>query len=84
LLSEGQSGLVYNSHDGKGGLTAQADTKELSICLPSLGNTISEVWDIVYGGENLATEQSGQKIRNLNLNWEDASIVQERSGVRLV
>ena len=28
------------------------DTQELTVMLPSIGNTISKVWDLVYGGLN--------------------------------
>jgi hypothetical protein len=30
-------------------MSPQVDTQELSMILPSLGNTINDIWDIVYG-----------------------------------
>jgi hypothetical protein len=27
------------------------DTQEISVMLPSLGNTLAHVWDLVYGSE---------------------------------
>jgi hypothetical protein len=43
LTPTGYSGNTY------GGDEEVADTYELSIILPSIGNTISSIWDIVYG-----------------------------------
>lgn len=42
VTSKGVSGYIYS--DGK----SHEDTKELSIILPAIGNTISKVWDLVY------------------------------------
>ena len=80
LEPTGKSGYLYNNHDGKGTLEAQVDTQELSIILPSIGNTISKVWDLVYGG---VEENNGSK-RNLNITWSDGSIVPNLSGLRMV
>ena len=76
----GKSGYLYNKHDGTGGVEAQIDTQELSIILPSIGNTISKVWDLVYGGK----EVNGSAKRNLNITWSDGSIVPNLSGLRMV
>ena len=48
----GWSGHQYSSHNGFQETEPQIDTQELVMMLPSLGNTISEIWDLVYGGQN--------------------------------
>ncbi len=48
IIPTGQSGNKYNAHDGTGILKEMPDILELSIILPSLGNTISDIWDIIY------------------------------------
>ena len=49
FLPTGSSGTLYNKHDGSGGTETAEDIYELSLVLPSLGNTISTIWDIIYG-----------------------------------
>lgn len=45
----GRSGNEYNSHTGgSGNMKVQPDIMEFSFILPSLGNAISDIWDIVY------------------------------------
>jgi hypothetical protein len=41
------------------------------VMLPSIGNTISEVWDLVYGGVNTNDTIKNTKKRNKNIDWED-------------
>ena len=48
IVPTGCSGNKYNSHDGANSMIVKPDILELSILLPSIGNTISKVWDIVY------------------------------------
>jgi hypothetical protein len=74
------SGMLYNSHDGTSSQTPNYDFKELAMILPSIGNAISSVWDIIYGGVD--TAENGY--RHLELEWEDASKAQKRAGLRLV
>lgn len=58
----GKSGNEYNLHTGgASNMGVQPDIMEFSFILPSLGNTISDIWDIVYG-EN----------RNRDIEWKDA------------
>lgn len=58
----GQSGNTYNSHTGgSGNMSVQPDIMEFSFILPSLGNAISDIWDIVYGQE-----------RFRDIDWKDA------------
>lgn len=70
----GYSGHLYNQHDGTNRLAVSEDTQEISIMLPSLGNTLAHIWDLVYGSE----EQNGSLNRNLNINWDN------KDGLRLV
>lgn len=47
----GKSGIEYNTHNGLNGPSAsvQVDTQELTINLPSIGNMMSDAWDIIHG-----------------------------------
>lgn len=79
ITPTGKSGYQYNTvhktdDPNLNVLTPQVDTQELSILLPSIGNTIASVWDIVYGGgENGET-------RNTVINWLEDS---EEPGLRV-
>lgn len=79
----GQSGHVYNKHGDEPNDVA-ADTQELSIMLPSLGNTMAEIWDLVYGGRDTNADIATTNQRNLDIAWEDASEEVQRKGLRLV
>ena len=68
----GKSGLKYNNHTNDGTTSIQPDIQEVSIMLPSIGNTISDFWDLTYGKE-----------RNLDIKWgstEGLRLVKEREG----
>lgn len=80
LQPTGRSGHVYNKHDGSITDSVQEDMQELSIMLPAIGDTISAVWDLMYGGE---TVNHGLK-RNLDVSWERARAGMDRHGLRLV
>ena len=67
--------------DGSVNRTAQPDTNEVAIMLPSIGDTIASVWDLVYGGRNVLGKEA--TTRNLDINWEDAGSTQHRLGLRL-
>lgn len=67
-LEEGSSGKYYNDPSHQPGLPVvggQSDIYELSIVLPSIGNAISDMWDIVYD-----VEESGYRKRDIA--WKDA------------
>lgn len=62
-ITDNASGKLYNDCDDTGKILSENkvvknDVKEISIMLPTLGNTISNIWDIVYGTE-----------RNLDIKW---------------
>ncbi|MBO7535627.1 MAG: tail fiber protein [Bacilli bacterium] len=84
LEPTGLSGNTYNAHDGTVDLKPQVDTQELSIMLPSIGDSISKMWDIVYGGRETNTLIAATNRRNKNLEWEDAALGIHRDGLRLV
>lgn len=82
IAPTGLSGNTYANHNGVA--TPEVDTQELSIMLPSIGDAISDVWDLVYGGRK--TNEAIQKTqkRNPDVEWYDARAVQDRTGLRLV
>lgn len=51
--STGVSGRKYGRISDPDNQTTGEDIQELSIILPNLGNTISNIWDIVYGNEEV-------------------------------
>lgn len=71
----GYSGRKYNtSHDNPetmGLKTEYPDILEFSFNLPSLGNTVSKMWDIVYGeGEVFEEDEKYTRYRrNKNIDW---------------
>lgn len=84
LEPTGRSGRIYNDHLSNEGYQAQADTQELVFMLPSIGDAISDIWDIVYGGRDTNTIIKNTDYRNLDINWEYANGVVERQGLRAV
>lgn len=74
ISPSGYSGHLYNKHDGTSRQTVVEDTQELSIMLPSLGNAVATMWDIVYGNE----EQNQGKNRNQDIQWDS------KDGLRMV
>ena len=45
----GLSGHTYHKHNGGTESFPDIDSQEISVMLPSLGDTISNIWDIIYG-----------------------------------
>lgn len=76
----GVSGNTYNVHSTSGGFTnnTQEDIQEFRILLPSLGNTISDVWDIIYGhGKKVEVDgtlsgEISNATRFRDIEWKDA------------
>ena len=83
LSPTGLSGNVYNLHDGSIDLKPQTDTQELSIMLPSIGDTMAQVWDLVYGGRNTTNAIATTNFRNKDIFWENAKGEPSRRGLRL-
>lgn len=80
----GVSGNEYNVHKNVyypvG--TQQPDIQELRIILPSLGNTISDIWDLIYGynvkvntDESVEITEDGVRFRDIE--WKDAHTGEE-------
>ena len=68
-LTKGQSGRAYNYHDPESNITTLKkadDIQELSIHLPSIGNAIAHLYDVLYGDGSDSDE--GNK-RNKNIDW---------------
>ena len=76
----GLSGQQYNIHDNTGAKKPQVDTQELSIILPSIGNSVAQMWDIVYGNKEINDSDE----RNTAINWKDASIIPNDEGLELI
>ena len=77
ILPTGISGQKYITHTNNGDIIYEErpDIQEITLNLPSIGNTISEIWDIVYG----PNQSNPEKLRDMNLSWDDNT-----SGNRLV
>lgn len=83
LSPTGLSGNIYNRHDGKYGKRTQIDTQELSIMLPSIGDTIASVWDLIYGGRDTSATIARTNRRNKDISWEWGADHLNRVGLRL-
>lgn len=70
-FTKGSSGAkVYNKHDGSMDLTEANDIQELSIHLPSIGNAVADLYDVLYSDE-----------RNTMMDWRYHGY--ENGGLRL-
>lgn len=66
ILPTGKSGKKYVSHFSDDYLEEKIDTQEITIQLPEFGNIAAQMWDIVYGDQ----EMNGGKLkRNTNIEW---------------
>jgi hypothetical protein len=84
LKPTGLSGKQYDTHNATAGDEAQVDTQELTIMLPALGDAVSHMWDLIYGGykTNDIIRQTGR--RNQDIEWENARGGLNRNGLRMV
>lgn len=80
----GKSGHLYNTHSKTIDQMAQEDTQEISVMLPSLGDTIAQIWDLVFGGRETNSNIAETNIRNTDIAWESAHASLNRHGLRLV
>ena len=61
----------YNeANDGKD-LVSKPDMQELVIQLPSIGNTVAELWDLMYGEKDSTGKYHSS--RNDNIEWNDTT-----------
>ncbi|MBP3801486.1 MAG: hypothetical protein J6I85_05660 [Clostridia bacterium] len=86
IAATGFSGNEYHYHKKAGTVNfePQIDTQEFSVMLPSLGDSLAHVWDLVYGGRNTNDLIKTTNKRNLDIAWEDAGNALAREGLRLV
>ena len=84
----GISGNTYNIHDPNNSSDTnniQPDIQEFKILLPSLGNAISDIWDIVYGcGQKVQVDETySGNTDNLkrfrDIEWKDAVTGEENA-----
>ena len=91
VLPTGISGASYNTHSltEETNNNTQADIQEFQILLPSLGNTISDVWDIIYGyGKKVLPDgtydsdvSSSNNVRFKDVEWKDAVTGEENTEI---
>lgn len=75
IAPTGKSGHQYNKHNGAVNETiSQPDIQEISVILPSIGSSVAEMWNVVYGNE----EQNGSLERNKDIAWDSTN------GLRMV
>ena len=75
----GKSGRRYFNHGGDEPVEKE-DLQELKIHLPALGNAISDMWDVIYGG----FDHHNSNKRNKSIDWNNLSglrLVKNLSGV---
>lgn len=80
VMPTGISGNIYNTHSntiGNNTNNTQPDIQEFKILLPSLGNTISDIWDIMYGynkkvNEDESVIETSDGVRFRDIYWKDA------------
>ena len=84
LAPTGVSGHMYNTHGNTVDQSPEVDTQELSIMLPSIGDTLAQIWDMVFGGRETNTEIKETNERNTDTAWENARANLDRHGLRLV
>lgn len=79
ITPTGKSGNKYNKHDGTADLGEIADIQEMTINLPSIGNMMSDAWDIIHGpARNNSKSQSLQGILDTFKDMESNQIPYKR------
>lgn len=84
VVPTGQSGNEYNLHNGTSNTGINTDIQELQILLPSIGNTISDIWDKIYGyNKKVYPDRSedysvtdDNRIRFRDIEWKDAVAIE--------
>lgn len=84
LFPTGKSGHLYNQHGTTIDQSAEVDTQEFSVMLPALGDTLAQMWDMVYGGRDTNQQIRITNERNMDTAWENARAALDRHGLRLV
>ena len=74
------SGLKYYDPNNPQTPAVFNDTKELVANLPGIGDSVAQLWDVMYGGKDLAKRNSkGEYKRNTKVQWDGSY-----SGLRLL
>jgi hypothetical protein len=88
LTPTGRSGHLYPTHTTDGKNIVQNDVNELAVLLPSIGDTVAGIWNVIYGGVDVSKEEvidgRTKYKRNTIIQWEDAKKVLAKEGLRLV
>ena len=74
VLPNGNTGQDYIVHNENGSLekVIKEDTQEITLNLPSIGNIMSDVWDIVYGPiDPDHPDDPDNRLRDMDLSWEN-------------
>lgn len=71
ILPNGNTGQDYIVHNENGDFIKEIkeDTQEITLNLPSIGNIMSDVWDIVYGP--IDPDNLDNRLRDMDLSWEN-------------
>lgn len=77
----GISGQEYNTHVS-GKTETAPDIQEMSMVLPSIGNAISDMWDIVYGDGD--KQDNTTSARMTDIAWLSSPIYNDRRRLQLV
>lgn len=80
----GHSGMLYDNHGYGAQTTPAVDTQEFSVMLPSLGNAMAQIWDMIFGGRDTNEAIAQTSRRNMDYEWEDARKGLDRKGLRMV
>ena len=83
----GRSGMVYQNHTNTAYEPAE-DIQELSIMLPTIGNIVAKMWDMIYCGQDVANYQTdedgvGHYYRKTDYQWLDGTVSNTSNGARL-
>lgn len=73
-ISTGNTGQNYIVHNENGDFEKgiKDDTQEITLNLPSIGNIMSDVWDIVYGPiDPDHPDDPDNRLRDMDLSWEN-------------
>lgn len=78
ILPSGNTGQNYIVHNENGDFIKEIkeDTQEITLNLPSIGNIMSDIWDLVYGPLN--PKDPNNQLRDTNLSWGDYNISKNR------
>lgn len=84
ITPTGHSGMMYDNHGYGAQTTVAVDTQEFSVMLPSIGDTMARIWDMVFGGRDTNEVINQTSRRNMDYEWEDARKGLTRRGLRMV